>query len=294
MAKCVIMPELPEVEATRKRCQAILVGQTLAKVQVYDDPIVFCETPASTLQDHLKGRRVTQCLRKGKYFWWAFDQGDALVLHLGMTGIVHVPELLDLELSHGIDVRQTHWPPKFVKLDIELANGQRLAFCDPRRFGRIRRQKDPLSQAPLCELGVDPIAEPFLWETFYDKLKRRKGNLKGLLLNQAFIAGIGNWIADEVLYQAKIAPDCLVQALDETQARKLFMAIRDIMERAVKVDANAQRFPEHWLFHKRWRPAPGQLDQHGHPIVFSKVAGRSTAWVPQVQTSGHQPAKSGF
>lgn len=284
------MPELPEVEVTRKRCQAILVGQSLTKVQVYSDPIVFCEMPAATLQNHLQGRRVTQCLRKGKYFWWAFDQGDALLLHLGMTGVVHVPELPDLALSHGIDVHQANWPPRFVKLDIELANGQRLAFCDPRRFGRIRWQNDPLNQAPLCELGVDPISEPFLWDPFYAKLKRRKGSVKGLLLNQAFVAGIGNWIADEVLYQAAIAPHHLVHELNQAQAKQLFVAIRDIVERAVKVDANAERFPEHWLFHKRWRPTPGLLDQHGHPIVFSKVAGRSTAWVPKVQTSEHQLA----
>lgn len=279
------MPELPEVEVTRKRCESILCDRYLAKVSVHDDPIVFCGLPAASLQTKLQGRQVQACQRKGKYFWWTFREGGALLLHLGMTGAIHIPDLPDLELSHGIAFDQKTWPPRFSKLEIELDNGRRLAFCDPRRFGRIRWQQDPIHEEPLCKLGIDPIADPFSWDLFYPKLLRRKGVIKGLLLNQCFVAGIGNWIADEVLYHAGIAPQTLVQDLDEAQAKRLFVAIARIVQQAVRVDANAQRFPQHWLFHQRWSPKAGKLDQDGHRIEFTKVAGRSTAWVPAVQST---------
>lgn len=278
------MPELPEVEVTRKRCHALLSGQRLDQVIVHDDPIVFCDTQAKQLQAALQGQRVIACERKGKYFWWQFEEEHALVLHLGMTGAIHVPELPDLQLSHGIEFGQSLWPPRFVKLEIRLDNGQRLAFCDPRRFGRIRWQHQPLTKAPLCDLGVDPIAEPFEWEAFHRQLRRRRGVIKGLLLNQSFIAGIGNWIADEVLHDARIAPHAMVQELSQAQAMKLFLSIKKIIERAVAVDAQSDQFPEHWLFHKRWKAAPGQVDALGNAIVFCKIAGRSTAWVPQIQS----------
>lgn len=286
----ITMPELPEVEITRKRCDALLTGQRLCKVLVHEDPIIFCGNSAQALATKLQGQRVLSCHRKGKYFWWNFEEEHALLLHLGMTGAVHIPQLPDLELSHGIDFAQSQWPPRFAKLEVELQNGQQLAFCDPRRFGRIRWQQDPLSQAPLCDLGVDPISEPFAYAPFRTRLQRRKGVVKGLLLNQNFVAGIGNWIADEVLYHAKLAPHSLVQDLDETQAQSLFHAIKVIIEQAVKVDADASRFPEHWLFHKRWKPSSGQVDARGAAIEFCKVAGRSTAWVPEVQRVGSTKA----
>lgn len=278
------MPELPEVEVTRKRCQAILRGKSLAKVTVHEDPIIFCGLASKTLQAQLQGQRVRSCERKGKYFWWNFEDGHALLLHLGMTGAIHLPKLPDLQLSHGISFGQETWPPRFAKLQIELDDGQRLAFCDPRRFGRIRWQRDPMSQAPLCKLGVDPITEDFEWDAFKTQLQRRRGVIKSLLLNQSFVAGIGNWIADEVLYQAAISPLTLAQDLSQAQAQALFVSIKQIVEKAVSVDADARRFPEHWLFHKRWKAQAGQLDSQGRSIEFCTVGGRSTAWVPEHQS----------
>lgn len=277
------MPELPEVEITRKRCASVLAGRTLAKVKVHADNIVFCGADARELEAQLQGQRVLGCHRKGKYFWCSFEGNHALLMHLGMTGAIHIPSVPDLKLSHGIELRQEQWPPRFAKLELETDAGEQLAFCDPRRFGRIRLQQDPLMQLPLSKLGVDPIADPFDWAPFYLRLRRRKGVIKSLLLNQGFVAGIGNWIADEVLHHAGIDPHTLVQNLDEIRAKRLFLAIREITSAAVAVDADASQFPKHWLFHRRWRPVPGQLDQQGAPIALSKVAGRSTVWVPSVQ-----------
>lgn len=273
------MPELPEVEVTRRLCETYLVGRIIASVQVQSDPIVFCDQDPQSLERALLGQRIVSCNRKGKYFWWSFEQG-ALLLHLGMTGAVHVPRGPALTLSHGIDFQQSQWPPRFHKLCITLDNGQALAFCDPRRFGRVRLQSDPLAEAPVSQLGIDPINEDLSFGEFETRLATRKGNIKGLLLNQSFLAGLGNWIADEVLYQARLDPRWTVPQLSETQRRELFEAIQTVLRTAVRVDADATRFPPDWIFHHRWGKKANAVDTSGESIEFLTVAGRSTAWVP--------------
>lgn len=276
------MPELPEAEATRKLCAKHLCGHKITRVQVKEDPIVFCGQSAAFLQEKLTQQKVIACHRRGKYFWWSFERDNALLLHLGMTGAIHVPDGPALELSHGIDFEQHAWPPRFTKLQLELDNGQRLAFCDPRRFGRVKWQHDPLSQAPLCKLGPDPIAEELPWTSFERALSRRKGAIKSLLLNQAFIAGIGNWIADEVLYQAAIDPRCPAKDLSPTQRRALYDTIHAVLKLAVSLDADSSRFPQEWLFHHRWGKK-AERDSQGQAIEFIEIAGRTTAWVPSRQ-----------
>lgn len=273
------MPELPEVEVTRKLCETHLVGRSIASIQVQSDPIVFCGQDPRSLEQALMGKRVISCDRKGKYFWWTFEQG-ALLLHLGMTGAIHVPRGPALTLSHGIDFQQSQWPPRFHKLCLTLDNGQELAFCDPRRFGRVRLQSDPLCEGPVSQLGVDPINEDLSLAEFERRIALRKGNIKGLLLNQRFLAGLGNWIADEVLYQARIDPRCTVPELDASQRNELYQAIQRVLRTAVSVDADASRFPRDWIFHHRWGKKSGAMDANHEAIEFLTVAGRSTAWVP--------------
>lgn len=281
---CTPMPELPEVEITRKRCASYLRGRQIQHVEIEDDPIVFCGQNPETLRAGLEGQRIRACERRGKYFWWSFESQGALLLHLGMTGAVHVPNGPALKLSHGIDFAQTQWPPRFTKLALTLDNGQRLAFCDPRRFGRVQLQVDPLIQAPVSKLGPDPIAQGLAWDDFEKALSKRKGSIKGLLLNQQFIAGLGNWIADEVLYQARLHPQSIPSKLAVPERRALFVAIQEVLHQAVKVDADASRFPEYWLFHRRWNKRKDARDHQGHPVKFIEVAGRTTAWVPALQS----------
>lgn len=274
------MPELPEVEVTRKLCATHLVGRCITSVELRPDPIVFCGQDPTRLQEGLLGQRIGSCERKGKYFWWTLESGKALLLHLGMTGAIHVPQGPALSLSHGIDFQQNHWPPRFHKLAITLDSGQSLAFCDPRRFGRVRLQDNPLTEEPVCQLGVDPINETITFREFESLLASRKGNIKGLLLNQKFFAGLGNWIADEVLYQARLDPRWTIPQLNESQRRALFDAIQSVTRTAVQVDADATRFPKHWIFHHRWGRKAQAADADGEAIEFLTVAGRSTAWVP--------------
>lgn len=277
------MPELPEVETTRRRCESWCRGHRIIEARVFEDPIVFCAQEPAFLKEKLEGQVVRELLRHGKYFWMAFDQERALLLHLGMTGALHIPSGPELTLSHGIDFEQSRWPPRFMKLELFLDCGLKLAYCDPRRFGRIRWQERPREQDPLCKLGIDPLDPHFSWEAFAQSFSRRRGLIKSALLNQRIVAGLGNWIADEVLYQSGIAPQRRIKDLEQSELRCLFDAIQSVVQHACDVEADATRFPEHWLYHRRWGKKEGSVDAQGNPLAFCDLAGRSTAWVPARQ-----------
>ena len=187
------MPELPEVERGRKVAELVGLGQTLARVRCADDRIVFCDQAPRTVSSRLRGQTVTAACRHGKQLWLEFDQGPALLLHFGMTGALH-----------GYASREER--PRFWKIELEFENGHHLAMPDPRRFGRIRLRDDPRTEPPVSLLGFDPLLEPPTFKQFKQLVGRRTISIKGLLLDQSFCAGVGNWIADEILYQARIAP----------------------------------------------------------------------------------------
>ena len=104
---------------------------------------------------------------------------------------------------------------------IETDCGVKLAFCDPRRFGKIRLQADPENNEPISKLGFDPILSMPDLDTFSAMLTKQKRAVKPLLLDQSFSAGVGNWVADEILYQARIHPEQKAASLDEAQCSAL-------------------------------------------------------------------------
>ena len=112
----------------------------------------------------------------------------------------------------------------------------------------------------------------------------RRTTIKGLLLNQKFCAGIGNWIADEILYQAGIDPRTRTDGMDDSSIERVRRWTRKIIERSVEVNANSSKFPRTWLFHERWGKPEGALTRRGEAIEIMTVAGRTTAWVPSAQS----------
>ena len=264
------MPELPEVERGRLVAEMVALGRTVQRARCATDRIVFCDQSPATVSRRLKGRTVTAACRHGKQLWLEFDQGPALLLHFGMTGALHGYESEDDR-------------PRFWKIELEFDGGRRLAMPDPRRFGRIRMREDPRNEPPVSKLGFDPLLEMPGRRDFRERLGRGRVTVKGRLLDQSFAAGVGNWIADEVLYQAKIAPQRRVAELDEGEVERLRRRLESVIRKAVEVDSVSARFPKSWLFHRRWgRPEDARTDR-GAPIAIETVAGRTTAWVPSVQ-----------
>jgi formamidopyrimidine-DNA glycosylase len=276
------MPELPEVEFGRKLLERVAVGRTITRVWCADDRIVFSGVAPRTVRERLTGRRVLAARRKGKHLWLELDRRPSLLIHFGMTGALRVPGDEPIRLRSTPAKLDRSWPPRFCKLRLWLSDGGELAMVDGRRLGRIRLREDPEHQPPIAALGFDPLLELPTPREFARRLRARRGAIKGVLLDQAFAAGVGNWIADEVLYQAGIDPRRTVGSLRAAEIAALRRALGRVVRTAVRVDARKEAFPRTWLFHRRWG-GKGATTVQGERIVHVRVAGRTTAFVPSRQ-----------
>lgn len=260
------MPELPEVETWRRLAHASGVGRRIIAVHCADDRIVMDQTNPSALKALLQGRAIVDTGRKGKHMWLALDPPGFLYIHFGMSG----------SLRHGPATEElpSHW-----KLCLDLDNGQRLGVSNPRRIGKIRWFEDIVPSAPLRSLGPDPLLEGLNLETVLAELSRRKSAIKTVLLDQRVFAGVGNWIADEVLFQARINPHTPANTLNRGRVETLCRCLKRILRRAVELGADDSLFPKSWMFHTRWgKQAATTLE--GETICFEEIGGRTCAWVP--------------
>src|SRR5438105_4645172 len=136
--------------------------------------------------------------------------------------------------------------------------------------------------------GVWYAADPIVFEgvspaRFLGLLRVRSAPIKAVLLDQGFAAGVGNLIADEVLYQARIDPRRRAHALSAAEARRLRAKIGSVVTTAVRARSDSDRYPRTWLFHDRWGRSAGAVTARGEPIRYATIGGRTTAWVPIVQ-----------
>ncbi len=277
------MPELPEVEHTRGLLERLALGRRIIDARGADDAIVFDAQDGAALASSLVGRVVVATHRHGKYAWLELDRGPHLVFHLGMTGAWRTPSDEPLALESTPKVIDRSWPPRFTKLELVLEGERRAALTDPRRLARVLVRHDPRRDRPIAGLGFDALLELPSPARFAALIARRRGILKSLLLDQTFAAGVGNWIADEVLYQAGIDPQRTVQSLAPAEVTRLRSKLRLVVRTAVEADARKDRFPKTWLFHHRWGRAEDARTSRGEPIEFVDIAGRTTAWVPKRQ-----------
>ena len=278
------MPELPEVEAARRAAERVGRNRRIVGVWVGDDPIVFERVPAARFRRALVGRRVRGVKRHGKHLWLELDGRPWPCLHFGMTGGFHVPGRGTVRLvAHGKKGPGVAWPPRFVKLILKFDDGGELAYADARRLGRVRLRDNPPAEPPISRLGFDawrglpPFAE------FAEQVRKRSLPMKALLLDQSFAAGVGNWIADEVLYQARIDPRRRAGTLTDDEIRRLRAAIRHVIEVSVRARNDSDHYPRTWLFHDRWGKNPKAYTARGEKIRHDTIGGRTTAWVPSVQ-----------
>jgi formamidopyrimidine-DNA glycosylase len=274
------LPELPEVEAARVTAQRVAAGRRIAAVWCAADPIVLEASPAR-LRRALLGRRVRGVGRHGKHLWLELDRRPWLLVHFGMSGGLYTPGRGVRLRSSGSRDWRAGWPPRFTKLRLTFDDGGELAVADARRLGRIRLRDDPRREPPLSGLGFDALHELPPPDRFRVLLASRAAPLKAVLLDQSFAAGVGNWVADEVLYQARLAPRRLARSLSVTEAARLRGALRRVLTTAVRAGADSDRYPRAWLFHRRWDR--GMVTRRGEPIRHETIAGRTAAWVPARQ-----------
>lgn len=277
------MPELPEVEAARVLATRAARGRRIVRVWCAEDPIVFERVPAQKFRRALTGRRIERLHRHGKHLWFELDRRPWPCFHFGMSGGLHVPDRRSLKLKSSHISSGETWPPRFTKLRLALDDGSELVYADARRLGRIRLRYDPATEPPISLLGFDALVALPTTAAMADVLGTRAAPIKAVLLDQSFSAGVGNWIADEVLYQARIAPNRQARTLSRDDVRRLRAAIRIVIGTAVRVGADGDRFPRTWLFHHRWGKAAGAITPRGEHIRFDTIGGRTTAWAPSVQ-----------
>lgn len=262
------MPELPEVETYRRFLDELVVGQTIVAVEVKDSHVLA--TDEDTLRRALLGHSVVSTHRLGKNCFLELDSGQLLVLHFGMTGDVGA-------------YRDEPDAPRFTRVALHLDSGLRIAFIDPRKFGRIRLTESLEAYQKAKKLGPDAL--DITTEQLQQKLGHRKTLIKPLLLDQSITAGLGNWIVDEVLFQAHIHPERLANTLNAEELQALHAAIQLVLSTAIRHEAMYRHFPANFLIHAReWDDSatPG-TDRHlfcpRHPttvIAKSYVGGRAT------------------
>jgi formamidopyrimidine-DNA glycosylase len=264
------MPELPEVESVRRRVERALRGRRILDVRTVPDSIVYDGVSPGQFADALRGRRVKAVRRKGKHLWMELDRRPWPLFHFGMTGWFEL-------------YRREEDRPRFWKFELRMDDGTRLAMPDGRRLGRIRLRYEPGREPPLDGLGFDVLLDPPAEAVLLEVLARRHAPIKAVLLDQGLFAGVGNWIADEVLFHARIRPDRRASGLSPAEVRRLRSRLLSIVNRAVAVDADSDRFPRGWLFHRRWGKNPEARTVGGERIVHHTIGGRTTAWVPSRQ-----------
>lgn len=278
------MPELAEVERTRRIAAEVAVGRRVSGVRCADDAIVVDGARPREVVKALTGARVDGVDRRGKYFWFRLDRRPWPLVHLGMAGAIRVPGTRPLRLVSSPREESEEWPPKWWKLLLAFDDGGALAFVDKRRLGRLRLRDDPLGEPPVSQLGFDPLLDLPGPADFLERVRRRRRNVKALLLDQAFSAGVGNWLADEILAEAGVDPRRRSDELAEDEIEAIRRAMCDVVASAVGVDADADRFPEHWIFHRRWSRAGSEAEPTPSGLRREKVAGRTTVWDPSRQS----------
>jgi formamidopyrimidine-DNA glycosylase len=273
------MPELPEVETVRRSLEKRLVGRTIRQVNIYMPKIIKIPEP-KLFARFLEGQTIVDLQRRGKYLLFCLASGYVWVTHLRMTGQFIYSKQEEPLLKH------TH-------LTFTLDNGHQLRYVDIRQFGTmyLLRPDEFKKVRGLRELGPEPLGEEFTLEELYKKLAGKKGKVKQLLLNQSFVAGIGNIYADEILFDAGLHPERGADTLSPDEIEQFYHSIRKMLELGianrgttvrnyVDGDGRSGNFQELLKVYGR---AGEPCYKCGRPLIKQRVAGRSSCYCPDCQ-----------
>ena len=271
------MPELPEVEVVRRDLEREVVGKKIKSVDVDGMRSIRRYRQRKLFTSELDGRKITAVSRRGKYLILKLDDGNALIIHLGMSG----------QLLRAKSAREA--VPKHTHVTITFTQGGQLRFVDPRTFGEMFVTPfDGLDQDvdELAHLGIDPLESAMSWDYFGELVAQRHVKLKAALMDQKFLAGIGNIYSDEILFNAGLRWDRMSDSLSPEEVRRLYRALVETLQDAVKyrgssladeqyVDLFGKK-GEYQLHHKVYAREGEACKRCRHVIVREKTGGRST------------------
>jgi len=219
------MPELPEVETIARELRPLVVGRTITGATL-DWPNQIKYPAAADFPSAVKGREILSVDRRAK--WVVATLGPAV--EGGQPAILAI----QVKMTGELDVVTPETPKdKHVHVVFSLDDGKELRLRDTRKFGRLAVYPPEKADAVLGELGTEPLAEDFTLADFRKTLRRRKGRLKPLLMNQEFLAGVGNIYADEALWRARLHPLRSGAGLRADQERDLYQSLRDVLNEGI-------------------------------------------------------------
>ena len=233
------MPELPEVEVTRRQLEPLLVGRRIARVHT-TAPSYFFLTPPAELRRRLRGRRVDRIERIGKYLLGHLDSGERLLLHLGMTGQIFgsgVASVRLLSSTGGASLApeaqlEAFRPDQHTHLRLRFDDGgPDLFFRDARKFGKVQLLRRDAPSPRLDRLGPDALA--VRGRALFEAAHERRPAIKALLLDQAVLAGVGNIYADEALFIAGVRPTRPGRSVTREESERIASAVRKVLRRSI-------------------------------------------------------------
>ena len=270
------MPELPEVETIRRDLEKEIIGKRIKTVEVKGKRSVRRHKTSTEFKGRLEGKKVSAVRRAGKYLLVELEGGDVLVVHLGMSG-----QLLRAKSAKEPLDRHTH-------VVVTFTQGGQLRFVDPRTFGElfVTSADELTKEVPELEhLGFDPLEDVMSWARFGMMLADRHSALKALLMDQKFVAGIGNMYSDEILFAAGLRYDRISDSLSAQEVRRLYRSMVETLTEAVKMRGSSLADEQYRDLYGETGDYQGQhqvYDREGQPcrrcrnaVVKVKVNGRS-------------------
>jgi formamidopyrimidine-DNA glycosylase len=259
------MPELPEVEGYRRYLEGTTFHQKITGVDVNNEGRML-RVPLTQLREASIGHRFVDSERIGKFLFLQLSNGKIQLWHFGLTG---EPKYLPSDEE----------APRFARITFHLENGFDLAFSCMRKFGYLKLIDDIEAHRKEIKLGVD--AQKITKEAFTHSLQKKRTMIKPALLQQNVFAGVGNWIADEMLFQTRLHPEMRCHTISESDYHELYDRMQEILTTAIGLDAHYKEFPAHFMVERRWQK--GNCPRCETELFRFVVGGRGTFVCPNCQ-----------
>ncbi|AGB40424.1 formamidopyrimidine-DNA glycosylase Fpg [Halobacteroides halobius DSM 5150] len=271
------MPELPEVQTVVDTLQGFILNKEITDVKIKQERLIAQSKPED-FKEILIGSKIEEVRRRGKYIIIELDNRYYLVTHLRMTG-------------RFVYTKQDEEHDKYDYIFFKFRGADELRLGSKRQFTRVYLVKDLEDAGSLTKLGPEPLSDEFTLELFKEMLSTRRGRIKPLLLNQKFLAGLGNIYVDEAIYISQIHPLRTADTLSLEEIERLYKAIKQVLREGIKhrgttkwdyVDASGQA-GEYQNYLRAYGREGEECNRCGSELDRIKVGGRSSYFCPSCQ-----------
>ncbi len=268
------MPELPEVEVLKRSLQKKIRFSKIIGIRIYNRNLRY-KIPYS-ISRNLKNHVVNNISRISKYLIFHINFSKKLLIHLGMSGTIHLVEENNKSNTNASFYHSSCLPSKHNHIEMSFSNKVKMIYNDPRRFGYFKLlKKNYLFEKPISNLGPDPFSCKFNFKYIKNFTYKKKINIKNLLMNQKFVGGIGNIYANEILYYCKLRPTKPVNRLSKKNILNIILQARKVLNKAIIFGGSSIRD------FKKTDGIPGNFQQN------FKVYGKNNIQCPRRNCDGY-------